>query len=76
MSFLVFGELRFLFKAFAAVRALERFVTRVNSEVVLQVAALVEFPPADTANENRIESVGLSVYYLLFDTVYAIDVNA
>lgn len=75
MSFLVFGELRFLFEAFAAVRALKRLVTRVDSKVILQVAALVEFLAADAAHENRIESVGLSIYYLLFDTVYAIDIN-
>ena len=50
----MFRQLCPLFKRLAALCALEGLVSGMNSQVVLQVASLVEFPTADTADKQRI----------------------
>jgi hypothetical protein len=52
VSSLVFRELSLLFEALATVSALEWLVTRVDAQVVLQVAALVKFALANSAYQN------------------------
>ena len=54
MSSLMFGQLCLLFEGLAAFRALEGLVPGMDSQVVLQVASLVEFATADPANKQRI----------------------
>ena len=54
MSSLMFGQLRLLFEGFATLIALEGFVPGMDSQVVLQVASLVEFASADPADKQRI----------------------
>ena len=54
MSSLMFGQLCLLFEGLATLRALEWFVPGMNSQMVLQVASLVEFATAYPANKQRI----------------------
>jgi hypothetical protein len=54
MSSLMFGQLCLLFECLATLRALEGLVSRMNSQVVLQVASLVEFATAYPADKQRI----------------------
>jgi hypothetical protein len=54
MSPLMFGQLCLLFERLAAFRALEGLVPGMNSQVVLEVASLVEFSTADPADKQRI----------------------
>ena len=50
----MFRQLCPLFKRLPALCALAGLVTGMNSQVVLQVASLVEFATADTADKQRI----------------------
>jgi hypothetical protein len=54
MSSLMFGQLCLLFECLATLRALEGLMSRMNSQVVLQVASLVEFATAYPADKQRI----------------------
>jgi hypothetical protein len=73
MSPLMFGQLSLLFEGFPAVLTLEGFVPGVNSQVIFQIAALVEFPAAHTTQKDRVQPVGEFINYFSFYTVYSID---
>lgn len=52
MSALVLRQLGALLEAFTAMLALERFDARVDAQVVLEVAALVELAVAEAAHKD------------------------
>jgi hypothetical protein len=52
MTFAMLRELCFLFESFSAIAALERLVARMDSQVILQVATLVEFASANATDQK------------------------
>ena len=56
-----------MLKTLATVLTFKGLVPRMDSEVVLEIAAFIEFSHAYTADKNRVETVCVLVYYLSFD---------
>jgi hypothetical protein len=48
----MFRELCFLLEAFSTIRASERLVARVDSQVILQITALIKFSGANAAYQD------------------------
>jgi hypothetical protein len=69
----VFGKLRLLLKAFPADVTLERLESRVNAQVVFQVAFFVERFFAFPTEQDRVESFCLGIHYLFPETTYSIN---
>ena len=69
MTFAMLRELCFLFESFSAIAALERLVSGVNSQVILQVATLVEFASANATDKKRVESLSHMINDLPLDAL-------
>jgi hypothetical protein len=46
-----------------------------DSQMILQITSLIEFSSANTAYENRVQSMSEFVYYFAFDAGNPIDNN-
>ena len=57
MSSLMFRKLSFLFEALAAIVAFKRLLTRMDSQVVLQIASLVKLSLTHSTHKDGVESL-------------------
>lgn len=73
---LVLAKLSLLFEALAALSAGEWFYAWVNSQMILQIAALIKFALTYPTNEKGIQTVGIVVYYLSFNADDSIDYDS
>lgn len=70
---LVLAQLGLLLKALPAFIALKRLFSRVNTEVVLQVASLIEVTLTNPAHKNWVKSVGVFIDDFFLQTRDSID---